>query len=122
MEVSLLELHCKVNNKEERPLFSQFKVISNNDIPKISEQTKTLIGRYKKDKNVTQYRWDYDKINMDGPRVKYDISLETLKQSTIQVLLKIDRNFAEHQTEKVLDRLRNRNKTMYDHHNAFSRT
>ena len=45
------DLKCKLNYKEEKPLFSQFKVISNNDVPKVSEQTYTQIGKYKKKEN-----------------------------------------------------------------------
>jgi hypothetical protein len=59
MNISLLKMQCILNGKEEKALFSQFKVISNNDVPKTSEATSTLIGRFKKDANQTSFKWQY---------------------------------------------------------------
>lgn len=57
MTVALEELQVFFNGKEERPLFSQFKVITNKEVPKISERTQTQVGRFKKDKNKTKLKW-----------------------------------------------------------------
>jgi hypothetical protein len=39
MTVGLREMKLSLNGKEERSLFSQFKVISNNNIPRTSDGT-----------------------------------------------------------------------------------
>jgi len=39
MEVTMEDLQVKLNGKEERPLFSQFKVITNKELPKVSENS-----------------------------------------------------------------------------------
>lgn len=104
MSVSLNELQCSLINQEERPIYSQFKVISNNDIPRTSEPTLTMIGKYKKDKNETKFKWVYE--TEEGPDVQYEIAMETLKSSSVQVLLKVDRNYSEQQTELVLQKIK----------------
>lgn len=43
-----------------------------------------------------------------GPSVNYDISMETLKNSTVQMFLKVDYAFSEQQTEMVLKRIKKR--------------
>ncbi len=63
MEIMLEELYVRLNGKEERPLFGQFKVITNKDLPKLSDNTKTQMGRFKKEKNETKYKWNYSTIN-----------------------------------------------------------
>lgn len=96
--------------QEERAIYSQFKVISNNDVPRISEQTNTLIGRFKKDKNTTKFKWNYtgneEEESNPAPEVNYDIAMETLKNSSIQMLFKVDRYFSEQQTELVLQKIK----------------
>lgn len=100
MNVSLCKMQCILNGKEEKALFSQFKIISNNDVPKMSEPTSTLVGRFKKDINQTSFKWGYikrqvaevlseDESAKDRPEeilhseVNYDIAMETLKNTTI---------------------------------------
>lgn len=95
MQVVLHELQCCLLGKEERPLYSQFKVISNNDIPRTSEPTLTQIGRFKKDKNQTKLKWFYEEGTGEGPQVQYEIAMETLKNSSVQFLLKVDRGYSE---------------------------
>ncbi len=106
MTVTLNELHCHLTGQEERPIYSQFKVISNNDVPRISEQTSTQVGRFKKDDNQTKFKWIFDDENDAGPEVNYDIAMETLKNSSVQVLFKVDRNYHEQQTEIVLKKIK----------------
>ncbi len=61
---------------------------------------------------------DPDEINKEGPEslvVEQEISLEGLKNSTIQLLLRVDTNFSEQMTEKVMSKIRkNRNFTFID--------
>lgn len=106
MGICIEELQCGVNGKEDRALFSQFKVITNNDVPRVSDPTQTLIGRFKKEKNLTSYKWRRNPDDLFNqhplPEVHYDIAMETLKNSTIHMLLRVDAQFSEHQTEKVL--------------------
>ena len=69
MTVALHELECRLTGQEERPIYSQFKMISNNDIPRISEQSDTQIGRFKKNKNETKFFWNHASDERDGPQV-----------------------------------------------------
>lgn len=127
------ELQVKLNGKEERPLFGSFKVITNKELPKTSDHSRTQKGKYKKEKNQTKLKWtfsdsefmpsldnieDPDEINKEGPEslvVEQEISLEGLKNSTIQLLLRVDTNFSEQMTEKVMSKIRkNRNFTFID--------
>ena len=39
MEISLYDLRLKLNGKEEKPLFAQFKAINSCDVPKLSDMT-----------------------------------------------------------------------------------
>ena len=41
MEVTLDELQVRLNGKEDRPLFGSFKVITNKELPKVSEHSRT---------------------------------------------------------------------------------
>jgi hypothetical protein len=83
-------------------------VISNNDIPKVSETTNTTIGKYKKEKNQTVFQWQNSSLATHSddedknPTVTYQVSLETLKNSTIQIILKVDRNFASIIREQII--------------------
>ena len=95
MGITLMDLNCKLNGHEERPLYSQFKVITNNDVPRISEPTKTLIGRFKKEKAETKFKWVHEEAMHTAPEVNYDIAMETLKNSTIQMLMKVDYGYSE---------------------------
>ena len=61
MQVSLQDLQVRLNGKEERRLMTQFKVITNKELPKVSDPSRSLIGRYKKDKNQTKFKWIFQK-------------------------------------------------------------
>jgi len=128
MCISVDELQCGINGKEDRPIFSQFKVITNNDVPRVSDPTQTLVGRFKKEKNITSFKWHKnpdDVFNQHPlPEVHYDIAMETLKNSTIHMLLRVDAQFSEHQTEKVLQRIKRdaRGKTTYQSKHIGKRT
>ena len=69
MDVTLNELTCKYEGKQERPHFALFKALTGNDIPRISENTETQLGRYKKDKNKTKFRWDDSDNLYENPNV-----------------------------------------------------
>ena len=45
LAITLDEVLVKLQGKEERPLFGQFKVITNKDMPKTSEKTTSVVGR-----------------------------------------------------------------------------
>ena len=45
-------------------------------------------------------KWSYDLDQ--GPEVHYEIAMETLKNSSVQIFLKVDRHYHEQQTELVL--------------------
>ena len=60
MEITLEEMHVTLTGKEERPIFGQFKVITNKELPKVSEHTHTQKGKYKKEKNETKLKWIFD--------------------------------------------------------------
>ena len=81
-------------------------MISNNDIPRTSEPTLTQLGRFKKDKNETKLKWFYEEGTGEGPQVQYEIAMETLKNSSVQFLLKVDRGYSEQQTELVLEKIK----------------
>ena len=36
---------------------SQFKVITNKELPKVSDPSRSQIGRFKKEKNQTKFKW-----------------------------------------------------------------
>ncbi len=111
VDITLSDLKCKLNYKEEKPIYGQFKVISNNDIPKVSETTNTTIGKYKKEKNQTVFQWQNSSLATHSddedknPTVTYQVSLETLKNSTIQIILKVDRNFASIIREQIIQKI-----------------
>ena len=44
-----------------------------------------------------------------GPEVNYDVAMETLKNSTIQIFMKVDYAYSEIQTEKILENIQKRN-------------
>lgn len=114
MGIVLMDLQVKMNGKEERPLFSQFKVVTSNDAPRISDQTKTQKGRFKKEKNQTAFKWRHteeDLFHHCSPEVNYDIAMETLKSSTIQMLIKVDHTYSEQQTELVLKKIQRKSGT-----------
>ncbi len=69
--------------------------------------TTTQIGLFKKDKNATKYEWDYhQKPDAEGPGIQYDIAMENLKNSSVQMLLKVDGKFSVHQTDLVIQKLK----------------
>ena len=107
IEISLHDLKCKLNSKEEKALFGQFKVITNNEAPKMSDPTYTAIGQYKKIKNQTKFLWTSQNIEDQdsAPKVNIRVSLETLKNSTIQLLLHIDRTFSQVLHEQVIQKI-----------------
>lgn len=53
----------RLNGKEDRPLFGQFRVITNKDMPKLSERTETQTGKFKKEKNETKLKWTPHKMS-----------------------------------------------------------
>ena len=57
MQVTLEDLTCKFNYKEEKPHFVQFKAITTNQNPIVSEKLLTQTGKFKKDKNQTKFKW-----------------------------------------------------------------
>lgn len=64
MKVTLERLKFTINGIEERPLYTQFKVITNKELPKVSDHTQTQIGRFVKTKGLTKLKWDYeDQLN-----------------------------------------------------------
>ena len=38
---------------------TQFKVITNKELPKVSDPSKSLIGLFKKEKNQTKFKWNF---------------------------------------------------------------
>lgn len=119
MQISMDELHLSLTGQEERPLYSQFRIISNKEVPKLSEHSQTMKGRFKKETNETKFKWEPRKATslMDladsieeqkngiGLVVHQEISLETMKNSTIQLLIKVDTNFSEIVTERIITKL-----------------
>eukprot|EP00347_Sterkiella_histriomuscorum_P013888 403362980 len=71
LEVSLNDVSCKLNGKCDYPLFSQFKCIHNTDIPEMSEATQTRSGKYKKDKNLTHFKWKNSDSLFDTPTIRH---------------------------------------------------
>jgi hypothetical protein len=67
MEVTLEELQVRLNGKEDRPLSSSFKLITNKELPKMSELSRPQIGRYKKENNETKLAWNF--VNSDENRI-----------------------------------------------------
>lgn len=45
---------------------SQFKVITNKELPKVSDPSRSFIGRYKKEKNQTKFKWIFQKDEEDA--------------------------------------------------------
>jgi hypothetical protein len=39
---------------------SQFKVITNKELPKVSDPSKSYTGKYKKEKNETKFKWNFE--------------------------------------------------------------
>ncbi len=139
------DLMVRLNGKEERRLLSQFKVITNKELPKVSDTSKGQIGRFKKEKNQTKFSWDFldgegsagknareeskdldimkfheeqegeasEEDEFHNMTVQQEISLDGLKNSTIQLLLRVDTFHAEYVTEKIMSKMRKqRNFTM----------
>jgi len=119
MQICMEELHLSITGQEERPLYSQFRVISNKEVPKLSEHSQTMKGRFKKETNETKFKWELKKDTIIGDlpesldeskkgmglAVNQEISLESMKNSTIQLLIKVDTNFSEVVTERIITRL-----------------
>ncbi|CDW79777.1 UNKNOWN [Stylonychia lemnae] len=105
IEVDLHDLTCKFNHKEDRPLYTQFKAMHNNDIPKISEPTATQTGKFKKDKNQTHFKWKHSDNLFETQAVQQEVSLESLKNSTLQLLVKIDGTYTDQQKARVLEKV-----------------
>ena len=84
MEIALEDMQGKVGGKEDRHVHAQFKVINNHGadsgqgMNRVSDKTETVKGRFKKTKNQTFYKWKDSK-----PCLKLEVSLDTLKTSTI---------------------------------------
>ncbi|CDW82182.1 UNKNOWN [Stylonychia lemnae] len=105
MELSLQELRCKLNYKEEKPIFGYFKFITNHGAPKVSEPTYSQIGRYKKDKNRTTFRWHIDDDPTSIPKTSQTVSLESLKYATLLIGVKVDRFYSEAIHDLVIQKL-----------------
>ncbi len=98
-------------------------------MPRTSNLSKTQFGRFKKEKNETRFKWSplsnplgenrlsksmtefmpYADDNDDEETqmsVVQETSLETLKSSTIQLLLKVDTEYSNQMTEKILEKIR----------------
>jgi hypothetical protein len=59
-----------------------------------SEWSDTQLGRFRKNKNQTLYRWNY-KESEYFPTLACDMSLEGLKHSTIDLKLRIDTSYTQ---------------------------
>lgn len=93
VEVLLNSLTCKFSGKQEKPHYALFKAITTHDVPKISENSATKLGLYNKAKNLTTFKWDYIDDFHESPNVYFDVSLECLKSSTLQICIFIDRYY-----------------------------
>lgn len=119
MQICMEELHLSITGQEERPLYSQFRIISNKEVPKLSDHSQTMKGRFKKETNETKFKWEPkkaeslrdlaefpDEANKGiGLAVNQEISLESMKSSTIQLLIKVDTNFSEVVTSRIITKL-----------------
>jgi hypothetical protein len=94
MHISLQDLMIKFNKKEEKPHFAQFKVLTTDNNPMTSEKTQTVMGKYKKERNMTTFKWKNCDSLYDDATVEVEVSLESLKASTIQICLLVDREYA----------------------------
>eukprot|EP00347_Sterkiella_histriomuscorum_P021471 403333864 len=105
IELQLFDLKAKINHKEEKALYGQFKFITTTDGPKISKPTYSQIGRFKKEKNHTRFTWLMNEDQDDIPSVKQISSLESLKNSTLQLVLKVDRSFSDAMHRQVVQKI-----------------
>jgi len=80
MEITLEELQIRLTGKEERPLYGQFKVITNKELPKMSDHTQTLVGKYKKEKNETKLKWNFTHSGPGIPRVNIRNSFDIMDE------------------------------------------
>ena len=71
MNVTLQDMQVRLKGKEERRLMSQFKVITNKELPKVSDPSKSYNGKYKKEKNETKFKWNFID-DSEGPKNKRD--------------------------------------------------
>lgn len=96
IEITLNDLVCQLNYKEEKPLFGQFKLVSSRDDPALSEQTYTQIGKFSKEENTTTFWWysKDDEFYLD-PTLSQEVSLDSLKKATLQLQLKVDPTFSQ---------------------------
>ena len=51
--------------------------------------------------------WNYQAAESTAPAVEYEIAMETLKNSSIQMVFKVDHSFSEFQTDRVIKKLKN---------------
>lgn len=80
------DLICKLDGKNDKPFYAIFKAITNQEVA-ASKQTSTLFGEYDKPRNKTVFHWGIAMDLYEDPTVKITSSMDTLKQSTIQICL-----------------------------------
>jgi len=94
MELTLHSLEVKLFKKEDKPLFSQFKLLTNNQPPVIGDRTETKVGTFKKDKAITSIKWKNEDSLFDSNQVIVEVSVDSLKSATLQIGLFPDREYA----------------------------
>ncbi len=99
------DLKCRLNYKEDKALYGSFKLITGNEAPRMSDPTQSQKGKFKKDKQKTVFKWKPETDFKDNPSITQQLSLESLKNSTLQIQVKIDRYFSEVAHEKVLKKM-----------------
>ena len=76
------DLSCKIEGKEDRPFYSLFKAITNQETG-VSCKTTSLFGEYNKQKNKTVFHWGIAEDLYGDPTVNITSTMDNLKQSTI---------------------------------------
>ncbi len=75
---------------------SQFKVITNKELPKVSDPSKSQIGRFKKEKNQTKFKWNFNQDRDDEQRdntLKAKELLEGVMQFQEELEIQSDNEF-----------------------------
>ncbi|TNV86417.1 hypothetical protein FGO68_gene3402 [Halteria grandinella] len=114
IEIHIDELLVSINGNEKRPLYSQFKIINDQDMAKKSDKTTTIVGQYNFEMDETKFKWEYaagvkenypkSQLFLDNQfqaiKVYQEISLDQMNRSTIQVVLRSNQKILQQLTEQ----------------------
>eukprot|EP00347_Sterkiella_histriomuscorum_P020965 403335778 len=101
IQIVLKDLLCKIEGKNQQPFYAVFKALTNQECA-VSKETSTLFGDFDKQINKSVYHWGIAQDLYEDPTVKIQASLNTLKQSTLQVCIYKNKEFQRKEQVKSM--------------------